>query len=270
MKTLTLTAALTLVLHSLACGGINQQQGASPAPSPTPETVILSESGLSPESTAFLKNLLFADEPIEKFLGHSKLDSTGANEEPWRSFALHVAHSKEGKVEEAKKDLRRVLALPDAETRVLLLAWTALRALGERPPRDAADKVQGVVCELHNEAGVGTLAAYADGRARWLGGKGAGSIWEAPDSVKEVDSAIAELLKAAEPLVKRAPAVERRDPAEVKMEHFRVTILTLGGIHVIDVYGPDIDGAARYLGPTLMASVGLIDALDKNQPKQRQ
>lgn len=269
MKPLALATALTLILHSLACGGV-QRPGTPPAPSPTPEAVILDENGLSPENSAFLKNLLFADEPIEKFLGHAKLDDASATEEPWRSFALHVAHSKEGKVEEAKKDLRRVLALPDAETRILLLTWAALRALGERPPRDVADKVQGVVCELHNEAGVGTLAAYADGRARWLGGKGAGNIWEAPGSVKEVDSAIAELLKAAEPLVKRSPAVERRDPTEVKMEHFRVTILTLGGIHVIDIYGPDVDGAARYVAPTLMASVGLINALDKNQPKQQQ
>src|SRR5215218_4600545 len=225
MKTLTLTVALTFILHSLACGGV-QRPGAAPAPSPTPETVILSESGLSPEGAAALKNLLFADETIEKFLGHTKLDGAAASEEPWRSFALYVAHSKEGKVEEAKKDLRRVLAMPDAETRILLLAWTALRASGERPPREVADKVQGVVCELHNEAGVGTLAAYVDGRARWLGGQGAGSIWEAPRGAIEVDSAIAELLKFVQPLVKRAPAAERRDPTEVKMEHFRVSILT--------------------------------------------
>jgi hypothetical protein len=266
MKTLALTAALTLVLHSLACGGV-QRPGAAPAPSPAPESVILSEDGLSPEGTAALKDLLFADEPIEKFLGHAKLDGAVANEEPWRSFALHVAHSKEGKVEEAKKDLRRVLALPDAETRILLSAWTALRAMGERPPRDVADEVRGVVCELHNEAGVGTIAAYEDGRARWLGGQGAGSFWEAPGD-KEVDSLIAELLKAAQPLVKRAPAVERREPSEVKREHFRVSVLTPGGIHVVDVYGPDIDGDARYLAPVLMASVNLLNAINKN-PSQK-
>lgn len=270
MKTLTLTVVLTLVLHSLASGNIQQQRGAPPAPSPTPKTVIRGgENGLSPESTLF-KNLLFADESIEKFLGHAKLDGTVANEEPWRSFALHVAHSKEGKVEEAKKDLKRVLALPDAETRILLLAWTALRALGERPPRDVADKVLGVICELHGDVGVGTLAAYADGRVRWVGGQRAGGIWDAPGSSKEMDSAIAEVLKSAGPLVNRARAVERHDSTEVKMDHFRVTILTPGGIHVIDVYGPDIDNAAHYLAPTLLTSTALLAALDKHQQKQRQ
>ncbi|HKG14145.1 MAG TPA: hypothetical protein VKB12_12415 [Pyrinomonadaceae bacterium] len=269
MKTLTLTAALTLVLHSIACGGV-QRTGAPPAPSPTPETVILSESGLTPESAAVLKNQLFADEPIEKLLGHTELGSAGANEEPWRSFALHVTHSKEGKVEEAKKDLRRVLALPAAEeTRVRLQAWAGLRALGERPPRAVADEVLGVVCELHNEAGVGTLAAYEDGRARWYGGRRSGILWEAPGD-KEVDSSIAELLKSVGPLVKRAPAVETREPTDIKMEHFRVSILTPGGIHVIDVYGPDIDGEARYLAPTLMASVSLLDTLNEKQSQKGQ
>ena len=268
MKTLTLTAALTLVLHSLACGGIRQQQGAAPAP--TPQHVVLDENGLSPESSAFMKNLLFADEPIETFLGHSKLDDNEANEEPWRSFALHVAHSKEGKVEEAKKDLKRVLTLPAAEeTRMRLLAWAALRAMGERPPREAADEVQGVVCELHNEAGVGTIAAYADGRARWLGGKGAVTFWEAPGD-KEVDALVNDLLKSVEPLVKRAPAVEKRMATEIELEHFRVTILTFGGLHVIDVYGPDIDGKAGYLLPTLMASVRLLDGLSKKSPEKKQ
>jgi hypothetical protein len=83
-----------------------------------------------------------------------------------------------------------------------------------------------------------------------------------------VDSLIAELLKAVRPLVKRVPAVERREPSEIKMEHFRVSVLTLGGIHVVDVYGPDIDGEARYLAPVLMASVSLLDAINKNQPQK--
>jgi hypothetical protein len=130
------------------------------------------------------------------------------------------------------------------------------------------DEVQGVVCELHNEAGIGTLAAYADGRARWFGGQGAGSFWEAPGVDKEVDALIAELLKTVAPLVKRAPATETHMPTEVEMEHFRVTVLTFGGLHVLDVYGPDIDGKAAYLAPTLMASVNLLDALGKRSPEQ--
>src|ERR1044072_1875711 len=268
MKTITLSVAFTLVLHSLACGAF-QRPAATPAPSPTPEYVVLDENGASPEALTKLKSLLYSDEPLDKVMWDIKPDSPGANEEPWRSFALSLTHTKQGRPEEAKKDLRRVLAMPDPETRMLLWAWAGLRALGERPPAGVADKVQGVVCELHNEAGVGTIAAYADGRARWLGGKGAVTFWEAPGD-KEVDALVNDLLKSVEPLVKRAPAVEKRMATEIELEHFRVTILTFGGLHVIDVYGPDLHGKAGYLLPSLMASVRLLDGLSKKNPEKKQ
>ena len=269
MKTLTLTAALTLAIHSLACGGVRQQPGAPTAPSPTPETLIFDNSDLSPEGRATLKNLLFADETIEKYLGHLSANDPGTDEEPSRSFNLYVAHSNEGKVEEAKKDLRRVLALPAAkETRVRLLTWASLRALGERPTREEADEVQGVACEVQYETGGGTLAAYADGTARWIGDRGAIIIWE-PSDDKVVNSSIAELLKAARTLVKRVPAVERHEPSEMKLEHFRVSVLTLGGIHVVDVYNSDMKGEARYVAPVFTAYVLLLKAIDNRSQKEQ-
>lgn len=268
MKTLTLTAVLTLLLHSLACGGVRPQQGAAPAPKP--EVFVPGENGLSPEGSAALKNLLFADEPIETFLGHTNPDGRDVNEEPWRSFDLYIKHSKEGNAEEAKRNLRRVLTLPNMkETRMRLLVWAALRALGERPPPDAADAVQGVVCELHTDAGIDMLAAYADGSARWLGGQGMFSMWDVPGTNKEMDDLVAALLKNVGPLVKRTPAVDRRALKDVEMEHFRVSVLTLGGVHVIDIYGPDVDGKANYLAPTFTASVKLIDALTERGEESR-
>lgn len=272
MKVLTLTSAFALVLHALACGAT---QRPAPPPQPTPEptppqSVILDQKGLPPETTAYMKDLLYSDRPLEKVLENVKPDRTGGDEDPWLHFERALAHSKQGKDEEARKELRRVLAMPDGETRVLLTAWTALRALGERPPPGEADKVRGVVCELLNEEGVGgTLAAYADGRARWFGSRGAGTFWEAPGD-KEIDTLINDLLKTVEPLVKKAPASERRMPAEIERAHFRVTVLTFGGLHAVDVYGPDIDGEARYIAPTLMASVSLLDALLKRQPDKGQ
>lgn len=265
MKTLTLTATLILLLHSLACDGIRRLQGAAPAPKL--EVFTPGENGISPEGGAALKNLLFADETIETFLRHTKPDSRDVNEEPWRSFDLYIRHSKEGNAEEAKRNLRRVLTLPNVkETRMRLLVWAALRALGEQPPRDAADEVQGVVCELRTDAGVDMVAAYADGSARLLGVQGAFSIWDAPGTNKEMDDLVAALLKTLEPLVKRAPAVDRRALKDVETEHFRVSVLTLGGVHVVDIYGPDVDGKANYLAPTFTASVRLINALtDRGQ-----
>ena len=254
-----LTAVINCVLIALSCGGL-QRPAAAPSPSPTPVYEVIEEPEASPETIATLRPLLYGDLPLDKLLEHIKPGSPGADEEPWRSFALALKHSKQGQPAEAKKDLRRVLSMPDPETRVLLSAWTALRALGERPPAGEADKVQGVVLELHNEAGVGTLAAYADGRARWLGGKGAFIAWEAPGTDKEIDSLIGGFLKAAEPVVRKTPAAERHPAAEVALEHFRVTVLTFGGIHVIDVYGPEVD-TGHFTRPAFIASVQLLDGL---------
>jgi hypothetical protein len=272
---LTLTAALTLVVNALACGASQRAAAPSPSPSPTPGLVtgrLGDDESSNPQVRDALKNLLFADEPLEKHLeGVGRGGGVRADEEPWRSFALALSHSKQGRAGEAKKVLRGVLSMPVAEeTRVSLWAWTALRALGERPPPGVADEVQGVICELHNEAGVGTLAAYADGRARWLPGSGAGFVWDAPGADKELDALSADLLKAAEPLVKRAPAAEKRKPTEVEMEHCRVTVLTFGGLHVIDAYGPDLDGKAGYLVPQFEAAGRLIEALTKKQPQKGQ
>jgi hypothetical protein len=225
---------------------------------------------MSPEATATLKSLLYADDPLEKVLESVKPDGPNTKEDPWHSFALALSHTKQGQAEEAKKDLRRVLSMPDAETRWLLWAWTALRAMGERPPAGEADKVRGVVCELLNEEGVGgTLAAYEDGRARWFGSQGAGTFWEAPGD-KEIDTLIDDLLKSVGPVVRKAPAAERRLPTEIERAHFRVTVLTFGGLHAVDIYGPDIDGEAKYLAPALMASVSLLDALQKRSPDKKE
>lgn len=274
MKAITLTAALTLFLHALlSCGGLQRDAAPVPTPSPSPTPKLVmgrlgDDESSTPQVSAVLKNLLFTDEPLERHLESIKPGDPEANEEPWRSFALALSHSKQGRAGEAKKVLRGVLSMPAAEeTRVSLWTWTALRALGERPPPDVADKVQGVICELHNEAGVGTMAAYADGRARWIPGSGAGYIWDAPGTDKELDSLTADLLSAAEPLVKRAPAVEKRKLTGVEMEHFRITILTFGGLHIIDAYGPDLDGKAGYLVPVLTAAGQLIVVGNKKFPQ---
>ncbi len=262
MKHFTLAAAV-LILHLLSCNGF--QRAATPPP--TNVNVDTTQS-LTPESSAYLKNLLFADEPLEKLLAGTTPNDSGSKEDPWLGFAQAVSHKKEGKAEEAKKDLRRVLSMRDPETRSLLSAWTALRALGERPRPEEADVVQGVVFELHNEAGIGTVAAYRDGRARFFGGKGAATFWEAPHSDKEIDAIIDKFLKEAEPFVKKAPAVDKHNSVDVARDYIRVTVLTFGGMHITDVYGPSIEDERHFAGPILLASVELLNALTSKGAEQ--
>jgi hypothetical protein len=209
--------------------------------------------------SASLKDLLFADDPLEKSAELGRAEKLPA-ESPFRGFAAARSHARAGKVEEAKKELRPLLTNP--ETRIQLWAWRALRELGEKPDPKAVDGVQGVVCELSNEAGVGTLAVYADGRARWLGGEGAVTVWEAAGKDAEIDQGIRKLLGVAVPLVHSAPARDQHLASALAKDRFRVSVLTYGGVHVVEAFGPDID-EAHALAPALLASGPLIEALTR-------
>lgn len=228
--------------------------GAQAKPTPRPAA--------SPTTFGDFKVLFFADQSLEEITRNVETTSPAPADDPWSLFASALAEARKGKVEEAKKDLERVLIIPDGESRIRLWAWKALRELGERPPANVTDKVHGIVCELHNEAGVGTIAAYSDGRARWLGGQGKVTVWEAPGSDAEISTLIRNLLKAAAPLVKTTSASDRHKSSEPKLNYFRVSILTYGGIHIVDVSGQEID-EKHPVAPVFMASVNLLDALLK-------
>lgn len=285
MKVLILIAAAGLVLTLSAWFLIfkpSPQTGASVQPQPTP----------TPDADAAFyanfKTLLFADQSLEEILKDiesnkeilkhpppfnnpslkealkqlkNRPPEDSAND-PFSLWASSLAASQKGQREEAKKYLKQVLTIPDTESRVRLWTWKALRDLGERPSPKVAAEVQGVICELHNEAGVGTLAAYSDGRARWIGGQGALTIWESPGTDAELSSVIQEFLKSAEPLIQTARATDKHKTPEPEMEHFRVSILTYGGIHTVEVFGPEIIEGHR-MAPILIASLKLLNTLQQ-------
>jgi hypothetical protein len=226
-----------------------------------------SQSTPTPEKSAAayakVKDLLFADQPLEEVLnGMEKRPAEGAANNPFSLWASSIAAFQKGQREDAKKYLKQVLTMPDTDSRIRLWTWKALRELGEQPSPAIAAEVQGVICELHNEAGVGTIAAYSDGRARWIGGQGAMTVWEMPGTDVEINNRIRELLKSAEPLIRTAPATDKHKTPEPELDHFRVSILTLGGIHTIEVYGPDLN-EGHQMAPTFLASVKLLDALQQ-------
>jgi hypothetical protein len=76
----------------------------------------------------------------------------------------------------------------------------------------------------------------------------------------ELDNRIREFLKSAEPLIRTAPATEKHKTPEPKLDHFRVSILTYGGIHTVEVFGPEIHEGHR-MAPTLLASLKLLNTL---------
>ena len=207
------------------------------------------------------KVLFFADQTLEQIAQTLQ----GAKTEPWSLFIVALENLRQGDEEAAKSALHRILSIEPLEARVLLLAWKSLRALGESPSPEITNVVQGVVCELHNETGVGTIAAYSDRSARWLGAKGRITIWDARDTDAHIDALITGLMKSAAPIAIETPGQETHQATEPPLNYFRVTVLTFGGVHVTEVFGPEIDGAHPLL-PLLVGSVDLVEALTTTVP----
>jgi hypothetical protein len=220
----------------------------------------------SPASASDFKSLFFADQSLQQVSELAKPSVPAVQNDPWSLFASALAASRQGKAEQAKTELKKILDIPNGEARVQLWAWKALRDLGEKPPAEIADEIQGVVCELHNDAGVGTIAAYVDGRARWQGAADKKIVWDAASTDAEIDRLIYELLTASQPLITRAPLSEVHKTPEPAAEHFRVSILTFGGIRTVEVFGPEIV-EDHPLAPVLVTSGNLVDALAKKGTK---
>lgn len=250
-----MNVGLVLGLLLLTCLACASKPGAQPANN--------AQSSPSPVDMAEFKSLLFADQTLEE-LSKSWSPTESDPRDPFRFLNSSLAASRQGNKEQAKQDLRQALEVPGVESRVKLWTWKALRELGESPASDISDRVEGVVCELHNEAGVGTVAAYVDGGARWLGGEGKVIVWDAAGRDSEIQRLIKELLKAGETLVKTAPLSNTHKTPEPEAEHFRVSILTFAGIRTVEVYGPDMT-ETHPVAPVLLASVNLLDALMKKE-----
>jgi hypothetical protein len=133
-------------------------------------------------------------------------------------------------------DARVVQAIaqdPHEESRVRLLAAQWLRANGHQP---AAPEVLGVVIEVPLDGSMDTLAAYADGRVRYINQTGRTAVFEgAPPEVAEqakslVVAAIPAFIKAAQQKPAYAPGAGQ----------LRFTFLSQDGNRVTDGFFSDI------------------------------
>jgi hypothetical protein len=203
------------------------------------------------------KNLLFVDQTLEELVTRHNA--------PADSFAKAYQHVKDGKSNDAKKSLRQILVDPEAEVREKLWVWGALRQLGEKPPPNVADEVQGVVMEVPVDYWIDTLAAYADGRARYLNPKGGLIVWEAMEE-NRLSTLAKDLIKSAKPLVKKAPIHAKHKPARDGV--IRVTILTYGGIRILEGKDSDILAGRHILSPAVYVGQDLFLALIEAAEKQ--
>lgn len=235
---IAIMSAISIFLSSNVVGDAKSPEAAQP---------------VNPES---LRPLLFADQPLVELVeNHS-------SEAPWINFRRALEASQSGDAAAARQQLKDIAG--SSETRLQLLAWNALRGLGVQPDAKQATVVRGVVAELHNEAGIGVVAAYADGRARFFGGTSGGVIWESPDTDAEISRLIVAVLAAAEPIIRTTRPLPHHNSTPVAMNYVRVTVLTFGGTYVADAFGPELTERSQ-VTPALMASTELMEALGKKR-----
>jgi uncharacterized protein YxeA len=203
------------------------------------------------------KNLLFVDQSLEELVNHYSA--------PKDLFSQAYKYVKDGKSEDAKKSLKQVLADPTAEVRAKLWAWRALRQLGEKPPSNIANEVQGMVLEVPVDNWIDTLAAYSDGRARYLNGKGGAIVWENPEEPR-ISSLVRSVIDAAKPLVEKSLVYDKHQPT--KNDVVRVSILTYGGIHIIEAKQSDIT-ENHIMSPVYNAGTQLFLALLEEDKRQK-
>ncbi len=134
-----------------------------------------------------------------------------------------------------------------------------LRATFFLPARLLADSdapVHGVVLDVPLEDGLDTLAAYADGTARYINHSGRTIIWEVPDATGTERELVRRLLEVAAgllPYVK--PAGWTPVPAEVGTA--QVTILTRAGLATLPLVTNQLSQDLFGAGAALMNA--LID-----------
>lgn len=264
---MTLTVVVSIFLaSSLACRPTEPKAQDRPPPVPKADgrppltQTVLPE--VSKENLDNYKNILFVDQTLEELV------TTRDKEAPADEFNKAYELIRGGKPEEAKRSLRKILADPAEEIRGKLWAWKALRDLGERPAAEVSREAHGVVLEVPVDGWTDTLAAYSDGRVRYINGQGKGKllVWEAPE--EELIAPLArELISAASPLVKTTPAVERHLPPKDGV--FRVSVLTYGGIHVAEVGAAEVE-RTPVLAEVFVAGTRLFLTLLAEDEKARQ
>lgn len=103
----------------------------------------------------FLYNLLFCDD-----LALFRTGDTAKDGPPWSTLLADRADT---------DALRKIAQDPEEESRLRALAYNRLRAAGQAVP---AKSLLGVIVEVPLEQGLDVLAAYPDGRVRYLNQSG--------------------------------------------------------------------------------------------------
>ena len=186
-----------------------------------------------------IRQRLFASQSMSELLHGLELREASG---PFQSIAVAARLAAEGKKEEAKSSLHRILSVANLETRIQLWVWSALRELGDKPDGTAAWEVLGAVIEVQMKDAYDTLAAYQDGSARYLNFSGSSIFWDKTD--ERIKGMCQTLLKSTAQAGARA---KPRMNLSLPKSGIQVTLLTRSGIYVVTDPPEAVVGAAAFL-----------------------
>lgn len=166
----------------------------------------------SKDSVNFMYNLLFCDEP-------SLFNKFGEGEPTYWEKALFLDPN--------EKNVRGVAENIEEESRVRVLAYNWLRKNNKSLAKGI---LLGVIVEVPLEGGLDTLAAYSDGRVRYINQTGKLTVVELGGS-KEIEVLAKELVNVSVPVVKKVGpwGKDRLPPPEEG--NIRMTFLVSDGLY---------------------------------------
>jgi hypothetical protein len=210
----------------------------------------------APADFSDFRELFFGDVPLSDW---KPQDASAQTQEPWLAFQAARDALAGNDVNRAVAALRRIVDTPSLESRQYLEAWHALRQLGIQPQRENEAKcVLGVVLEVHLDDGLDTLAAYADGTARYINHGGRVIIWENSDT--GVAGLVDDLLRAGQRVAELIGPWEEPRRAPPPKRHVRINMLTASGLHFGE--GPlTALSADSMAGPVIAAGTVLMKSL---------
>lgn len=186
-------------------------------------------------------------------------ESEEAEGELWYHIVGAFARYKAGRMLEAKTELRRVAELQNVDSLITLWAWNMLRAWGQMPDDDTAQKVLGVVMEVGLDKGMDVMAAYEDGTSRYVSKTGSMIVWD--DHGDHNNDLARKIVAAAQAIANQLPASTAE--AVTSAGNVQFSVLTVGGIRGIIAPMNEFSRAASPLAPLFNASKELLISLIK-------
>ena len=166
----------------------------------------------SEDSANFMYNLLFCDDPSlfkKRSEGQSSYWEDALFENPNENKVRAIAESNE------------------EESRVRVLAYNWLRKNGKQLPKGI---LLGVIVEVLLKGGLDTLAAYSDGRVRYINQTGKMTVVESGGS-KDIETLAKDLVNISVPVVQKIGPWHKDRLPPPKKGNIRLTFLVSDGLY---------------------------------------